>query len=993
MKNLKKVLALVVALTMVFTTVAFASYPDVDATADYAGAVELLSALEVLKGDENGNFNPDNTITRAEFAAVVCRALGLEGSAASAKGATMFTDVAADHWASGYINLASQQGIVNGKGNGIFDPEGNVTYAEAVKMLVVAIGYEPMAATKGGYPAGYLSVANSTKMTAGVAGASDVAALRSTVAMLTANALEIPVMDQTAFGSETKYEPLDDYDNYTSLLTQMDVYKATGIISDVKLIDGEFDIDIKEPSEDFAFGWTNGYANAKDGKGNYAYLTADIGNSNVADYKLESVDVYVKKSGRSDYVALIAVPSGIGETLTINATDLDSAHATPSTSARTTLEYYETVDADKTTKIYVEANPTILVNNVPTTAHADKDLTTVLKGREAEITFIENTDDKYFDIIDIKIFEHAIVKEVNVDRNRIQFLNGVIKVSFDVDNDDQIVKMYNAEGAEIELADIKAGDVLAMVVGDTLNAGYPISARVFKEKIAIYDLGQSTVTGTLNQANEKEGYVYIDGVKYEYATSFVSEEQYSDLFDTNSTDTVYTDDEAELGTEGIFYLGMTGKIIGYEVTANAAGNYAFILQAENNTASSWDKCIQFKLLLADGSIKLYNVADDVKIAGVEKDYADGSQATALAGVLGGEYVNKIDDNADEGTDIDGDSDVDDDDKALETPRVVNPDAYKRVIEFATNSKDEITEIDFVMNDTDAAYSAVAGEFAANTVKVDGNRLASDVVIFNVDVNDMDDASVVDVATLVDEATYGGAVLMKKDSKYDIFVMTSGTVVFDPETPIFVVDSVVKSTYGDDKVASVEVKYYVNGTDEMATAIFTTDAEEVTGNVEKYTTLAKGSLFVANMNGDGLVDKYAVIANVSGKTLDVTNVKSVLAALYPNDQEAGLAKGVDFIYGTIQKIEGGNIYIGKTASESEGKDNVITPGSGAAMYYYSSEGSKDKLVAGDWYGDNVDIFDNDKSVGNTVFARMYDGDVIEIIVFSDKAAAVTTVSSK
>ena len=62
MKNLKKVLALVIALTMVLSTVAFASYADVDYEADYAGAVELLSALNVLKGDENGNFNHKSRI-------------------------------------------------------------------------------------------------------------------------------------------------------------------------------------------------------------------------------------------------------------------------------------------------------------------------------------------------------------------------------------------------------------------------------------------------------------------------------------------------------------------------------------------------------------------------------------------------------------------------------------------------------------------------------------------------------------------------------------------------------------------------------------------------------------------------------------------------------------------------------------------------------------------------------------------------------------------
>ena len=169
----------------------FAGYPDVDATADYADSVALLSALEILEGDEQGKFNPESTITRAEFAAVVCRALGLENNANSAAGATIFNDVAANHWATGYINLATQQGIVNGKGNGIFDPEGNVTYAEAVKMLVVALGFEPVAAAKGGYPTGYLAVANSIKMTAGIYGTgTNVPALRKTVAMLTANAIQ-----------------------------------------------------------------------------------------------------------------------------------------------------------------------------------------------------------------------------------------------------------------------------------------------------------------------------------------------------------------------------------------------------------------------------------------------------------------------------------------------------------------------------------------------------------------------------------------------------------------------------------------------------------------------------------------------------------------------------------------------------------------------------------------------------------------------------------
>ena len=931
MKNLKKVLALVVALTMVFTTVAFASYPDVDATADYAGAVELLSALEILQGDENGNFNPDNTITRAEFAAVVCRALGLEGSAASAKGATMFKDVAADHWASGYINLASQQGIVNGKGNGIFDPEGNVTYAEAVKMLVVAIGYEPMAATKGGWPTGYLSVANSTKMTAGVGGAADVAALRSTVAMLTANAIEIPVMDQTAFGSETKYEPMDEYDNYTTLLTQQDVYKATGIIKTVELLDGEFTFGLTEESEDYAFGWANSYTIDL----SKVPATFEIGESNIVDYVNESVDLYVKKEGRNNYVALIAVPSGIGETLTINASDLDKAASTISTSKQVTLEYYETPDADKTTKIYVEKDPTVIVNNTlieaEDTTYDNADLAKVLAGKDASIKFIENSDDKYFDIINITVYEHQIVKEVKADKGRIEFLSTNQKLVIPEDTDDVIVNFADVDGNAIELADIKEGDVLAMVVSDLNDKGLPVPAKSFETEILVYDLGASSVTGTLNQANESEGYVYIDGVQYEYNTTFVSEKDYNDLF---------KNDEAKLGTEGVFYLGITGKIIGFAGVEGSTGNYAFVLQGAESS-STWDKCYQIKVLLADGSIKTYDIDDEVVIyeGKDEKEliYADGDQKAYF-------------------------------DVAEWTKGTA--DAYKRVIDFKANSKDVITEITYVYLDSDGEkdYEDIleGDEFKASTTKVGGEGLDSDVVIFNVDVTDADDASVVGVDSLVDEAKYEGYVLVK-DERYDVFVMTAGSAKFDAEAPLYVVDSVVKSTYGEDKEASYEVTYYIDGSNETATAIFTADSEKFDAKSLAYDTLAKGSLFVANTAADGLVDKYMVLANVNkaGTAYDMTGFADRFAATY-DDNDA------DFVYGTIKTIDGAEIVIAD-------KGDVVVDNS-SAQYYYNSEGSKDKLEAGDCFGIEIDEAGEDGKA-NFVFAQLYDGDVINIITFS------------
>ena len=72
-------------------------------------------------------------MTRAQFAAIVVRALGLMPKATDA-----FTDVAADKWYTSYIGTAYSYGLINGRGNGIFDPDGTITRQEAAAMVARA---------------------------------------------------------------------------------------------------------------------------------------------------------------------------------------------------------------------------------------------------------------------------------------------------------------------------------------------------------------------------------------------------------------------------------------------------------------------------------------------------------------------------------------------------------------------------------------------------------------------------------------------------------------------------------------------------------------------------------------------------------------------------------------------------------------------------------------------------------------------------------------
>ena len=130
MSTLKKILALSLALAMILSVSVFAGYTTdsyKDAAAidkDAAESVELLYALDIMTGDEKGNFNPNATITRAEVAKMIYVILnkGNDDKAATYAVANLFTDVPATAWYAGYINYLAALGLVNGTGATTYGP-------------------------------------------------------------------------------------------------------------------------------------------------------------------------------------------------------------------------------------------------------------------------------------------------------------------------------------------------------------------------------------------------------------------------------------------------------------------------------------------------------------------------------------------------------------------------------------------------------------------------------------------------------------------------------------------------------------------------------------------------------------------------------------------------------------------------------------------------------------------------------------------------------
>jgi hypothetical protein len=223
----RKLLALAVAVIFILGTVATgfaADFKDVE-NADCKNAVTKLSALGIISGFPDGTFRPAEPVTRAQMAKIIVTAAGVGNAAQYAAGITKYSDVPASHWASGYINVASDMGIIQGYGDGRFGPEDQVTYAQAITMIVRALGYEPKAKALGGYPGGYLTVAAEKEITDGVTVVGSLVANRGDIALMISNSLTVPMMVQKTWGEFPEYAE----DENQTLLKKLGVTELEGV--------------------------------------------------------------------------------------------------------------------------------------------------------------------------------------------------------------------------------------------------------------------------------------------------------------------------------------------------------------------------------------------------------------------------------------------------------------------------------------------------------------------------------------------------------------------------------------------------------------------------------------------------------------------------------------------------------------------------------------------------------------------------------------------
>ena len=432
---MKKILSILLILNIFFTIGVFAEYSDVDEGASYAEAIGFLTELEVINGYEDGTFRPANEITRAETVVMLFRIRKEE----LADSNICFSDVDTDHWAFKYISNAFSLNMIDGYEDGTFRPDENITYDEALKMVMSISPFGAVAEALGGYPNGYRELAEDKGIVKGTLD-NGKAVARATVARLLYNSLVVP-FDNTEFNSSAPITSL--------LFRDLNIIKADAVIKKVPLNRKNESVELIYKSID-EVAEMNNWTIDSDGppykkmpnivtpKSQIPYaaqgirITAFIDVSDMENPRLAFFDY---RGSRSDYIAF-------------EPNQLDSKNYD-------TLQYYRNITDDKTDTIKIK--PDILVYNNFSLGSID-DIKTANDRIDTQVyyRFSDTGNDWIFDIIYIANVESFIIEKI--DGYKISSKN--MSVELDPNDENIGFTINDVNGKDMGFSDIKIGDVI-----------------------------------------------------------------------------------------------------------------------------------------------------------------------------------------------------------------------------------------------------------------------------------------------------------------------------------------------------------------------------------------------------------------------------------------------------------------------------------------------------------------------------------------------------
>ena len=580
-------LAFACAFTMFAGAASFTDAADIEATE----AVNMLTALGVIEGYEDGSFQPNGVVTRAEMAKMIFVIWnGGEDDASAYQSMNSAFGDTTTHWARGYINFCAANNIIAGVGNNRFNPDATVTGQEAAKMLLTIIGYDEERAglTGANWAQNTMSYAGLCGLFNDVDSPVEQGLPRQYAAQMIYNALDTNRVKwstdsnsfdeiqswnsaMNTFVKETVGERYMDYDTITGILVETNngdgkgfgilqqqngsydwtdtVWRETKYTTDLTQYLGQevkvaYDSDEYRKNNDSVFGvFATDENNVVSSSRNKVKMTSDS-----TKVKIDGTEYKIDTNGK--YITTAAVNSSLDDIKSLySGAPLISSISTNDVNEGTTVKF---VDYDNDNKFDLAIEFPMAVGEVSSITSSRVTLKSSTSG------------------------------------------NTLSSKSFDLDENNVA-------------SDLAKGDI-AVVTYDYFNGEYVVAKA---------DVVSSEVTAT------RSGEYQIDGAWAKVAVSYQSD-----------MPTVKAGDDVDA-------VVINGIIYYCDKTAGATGNdVAMVVSTGNTTGGAEDGKVEAKLMFTDGSTKVVNVEAYIDNDGneTEIDLTDDAAATEV-GTLNTYLVN------------------------------------------------------------------------------------------------------------------------------------------------------------------------------------------------------------------------------------------------------------------------------------------------------------------------------------------------------------------
>lgn len=478
-----------------------------------------MQSLGILKGNADGDLCLDDSVTRAEFCAFVSRLI----RAVDVPYADNFGDVDKNDWYAKDVASLVGYGLINGNERGEFCPNDYVTYTDATKILVCALGYKVVAEEAGGYPDGYLNVGTKLKLNSGVLAGRDDYLTRGAVVMMLYNALDIEIMDTISYGENLTYGPSGKtFRGLFSTDTSNDsVYMAKGMVS-----------------ADYYTYLIAPVSNIKLGQVQINGRLYNVGTTNTADFLGMEIEYYYKEIKGGTPVIVSCRATDENTAFTVDAKDIDYIDTS-------VIKVFDGKNK-KEQKLRLSANFDVIKNyQLMPKPYAVLTPDDVCKNGSVKI--IDNTGDGIYDLIIAQDYNSYRVSRVSaktifIADNKLFDSNPYVNV--DLEDDNKKIILQDESGKAISLDDIKEDDVISV-----LQSQDKAVLKCVK--------GKEQVVGHLNELTSDTA--YIDSEPY--------------LFD------YYYSDSVRIGSLVVAYIDFMGNIISLKLDDSNTKNYAYILES------------------------------------------------------------------------------------------------------------------------------------------------------------------------------------------------------------------------------------------------------------------------------------------------------------------------------------------------------------------------------------------------------------------------------